>query len=524
MIASLWCAVLVWAYDAAKPTETKGPTVSPPTAPLVRLEVLPSEIVLDGPRARQQIVVLGHHQDGRLWDWTRQAKLTPSGSQIRVEQAIVYPQSDGQTALVVEVQGQRATVPVKVQRANADVPVSFSMEIIPVLNKLGCNQGACHGAQYGRGGFKLSLLGFDPISDYAEIVRSAEGRRVVLSEPERSILLAKPSLEMEHGGGERMKRGSWEYTLIKSWLEDGAPPPTPQDPEAARLEILPARRLMKPGEYQQLIVRVVWSNGRVEDVTPLAQYDSLNDGLASVTPNGLVQCLARGETYIMVRFCGQAAVFQVTSPYTDTPVSFDFPTNNYIDQLLAAKWRNLGLTPSPICSDAEFLRRIYLDTIGTLPTPEEIRAFLADTSPDKRQKAIDRVLNRPEFVDFWALKWGDLLRNNRDLLQQKGMWSLHNWIRASLRDNKPLDQFVRELITAQGSTYAEGPANFYRLGRTPGDWAEMTSQVFLGIRVQCAQCHHHPFREMEPGRLLGPGGLLCPCRNEKQSGVWSVWP
>lgn len=495
MIASLWCAVLVWAYDAAKPTETKGPTVSPPTAPLVRLEVLPGEIVLDGPRARQQIVVLGHHQDGRLWDWTRQAKLTPSGSQIRVEQAIVYPQSDGQTALVVEVQGQRATVPVKVQRANADVPVSFSMEIIPVLNKLGCNQGACHGAQYGRGGFKLSLLGFDPISDYAEIVRSAEGRRVVLSEPERSILLAKPSLEMEHGGGERMKRGSWEYTLIKSWLEDGAPPPTPQDPEAARLEILPARRLMKPGEYQQLIVRVVWSNGRVEDVTPLAQYDSLNDGLASVTPNGLVQCLARGETYIMVRFCGQAAVFQVTAPYTDTPVSFDFPTNNYIDQLLAAKWRNLGLTPSPICSDAEFLRRIYLDTIGTLPTPEEIRAFLADTSPDKRQKAIDRVLNRPEFVDFWALKWGDLLRNNRDLLQQKGMWSLHNWIRASLRDNKPLDQFVRELITAQGSTYAEGPANFYRLGRTPGDWAEMTSQVFLGIRVQCAQCHHHPFEK-----------------------------
>lgn len=483
------------AYDSEKPATKSVPKATPPMAPLLRLEVLPNEIILEGPRARQQLIVLGHYQDGRVWDWTREARWSVSGPQVRVEQATAYPVSDGSTEICVEVHGQKARVPAKVLRAQADVPVNFTMEVIPVLNKLGCNQGACHGAQYGRGGFKLSLLGFDPTYDYGEIVRSAEGRRVVLSDPERSILLAKPSLELEHGGGERMKKGSWEYNLLKAWLEDGAPAPTPQDPEVTRLEILPARRIMKPGEYQQLIVRAIWSNGRVDDVTALAQYDSLNDGLASVTASGLVQCLERGETYIMVRFCGQAGVFQVTSPYRDQIVSLDFQPNNYIDELLMQKWRSLGLTPSSLCSDAEFLRRIYLDTIGTLPTPEEIKSFLADNSPDKRQKAIDRVLNRPEFVDFWALKWGDLLRNNRDILQQKGMWSLHNWIRASLRDNKPLDQLVRELITAQGSTYAEGPANFYRLGRNPGEWAETASQVFLGIRVQCAQCHHHPFEK-----------------------------
>ncbi|MCS7160145.1 MAG: DUF1549 domain-containing protein, partial [Gemmatales bacterium] len=494
----LWMVSLGGPVNANEPTSSgvrNTPQASPPASPLIRLEILPREILLDGPRARQEVVVLGYHQDGRVWDWTRQAQWAAVGPQIRLEKTTVYPVSDGQSAVRAEVGGVSAQVPVQVRRARAEVPVGFKTEIIPLLNKLGCNQGACHGAQYGRGGFKLSLLGFDPSYDYGEIVRSAEGRRVVLSDPERSILLGKPSLQMEHGGGERLPRGSWEYQLLKAWLEDGAPAPTPQDPEVVRLEILPAGRSMKPGELQQLIVRAVWSDGRVEDVTATAQYDSLNDGLARVTANGLVQCLEKGETYIMVRFCGQAGVFQVTSPFTEQPVSFEFQPHNYIDELLAKKWRSLGLTPSPLCSDAEFLRRIYLDTLGTLPTPEEIRAFLADTSPDKRQKAIDRVLQRPEYVDFWALKWGDLLRNNSDILQAKGMWSLHNWIRASLRDNKPLDQFVRELITAQGSTYAEGPANFYRLGRTAGEWAEVTSQVFLGIRVQCAQCHHHPFEK-----------------------------
>jgi hypothetical protein len=260
---------------------------------------------------------------------------------------------------------------------------------------------------------------------------------------------------------------------------------------------------MQPGEQQQILVTATWSDGRTEDVTLTAQYDSLNDALAKVTADGLVTALDRGETYIMIRFCGQAIVFQATVPFSATVPKFEFAKNNLIDEHLLAKWQSLGLAPTPTCDDDTFLRRIYLDTIGTLPKPQEIREFLADKDPAKRKKAIDRVLERPEYVDFWALKWGDLLRNNRDIVQEKGMWSFHNWIRAALRDNRPLDAFVRDILTAQGSTFMDGPTNYYRIGTTPPDWSETTSQIFLGVRVQCAKCHHHPFEKWSQDDYYG---------------------
>jgi hypothetical protein len=377
---------------------------------------------------------------------------------------------------------------------------------VPILTKAGCNQGACHGSQHGRGGFKLSLLGFDALFDYPQVVQSAEGRRVVLPDPERSILLQKPALIMEHGGGERFAANGREYNLIKQWLEDGAPAPRAADPTVTALEVHPAKRVLTPGEQQQLIVRATWSDGRREDVTATAQFDSLNDSVAAVTAGGLVTTKNRGETHVMVRFCGQATVAQVTLPYAtnprvDTPGSP--PAFNFIDQKLIAKWKDLGLAPSALCSDEDFFRRIHLDTIGTLPSPADIKTFLADTAPDKRQKAIDRVLDRPEFVDFWALKWGDLLRINRDLMQDKGMWSFHNWVRAALRDKTPVDEMVRDIITAEGSTFTEGPANYYQTSRVPSDWAENTAQVFLGVRVQCAKCHHHPFEKWSQDDYYG---------------------
>src|SRR5262249_23555545 len=353
---------------------------------------------------------------------------------------------------------QKATVNLRVQRATAEVPVSFAREVVPLLTKAGCNQGACHGAQHGRGGFKLSLLGFDPAFDHTQIVQSAEGRRVVLSDPEPSILLLKPTLTMEHGGGERFKVGSRTYSILKRWLEDGAPEPTAKDPTVSKLEAWPARRVLVPGEPQQLFVRATWSDGRTEDATPNAQYDSLNDSVASVSPPRLATGRDRGETHVMIRFGGQATVAQVSLPYAPSPLAplppgesgrgEGFEKFNFIDEKLVAKWQDLGLTPSPLCSDEEFFRRVHLDTIGTLPAPAEVKAFLADKDNAKRNRAIDQVLNRPEFVDYWALKWGDLLRINRDQLEDKGMWSFHNWVRASLRDNKPLDEFARDIITA----------------------------------------------------------------------------
>ncbi len=506
-VRSLACAALALLPSAAAAQTPPPPVVraEPPKSALTALTVYPPRVQLDGPRDEQRLGVLGRYADGRTWDQSREARYSSNAPGVATvsPRGLVRPVRDGEALLTVEVGGMKATVPVRVKNAAADMPVSFSREVVPVLTRAGCNQGACHGAQHGRGGFKLSLLGFDPAFDYAQIVASAEGRRVVVSDPERSILLQKPTLTMEHGGGERFAVNSRAYNLLKRWLEDGVPEPGPKDPHVTRLEVWPAQRTLVPGAQQQILVRATWQGGRGEDVTACAQFDALNDGVASVTPDGLVTAKGTGETHIMVRFGGQATVVRITLPYAKPAVYPQLATNNFIDEKLVAKWKELGLVPSPLCSDEEFFRRIHLDTIGTLPAPEDIKAFLADASPDKRKKAIDRVLARPEFVDFWALKWGDLLRINRDFMGARGMWSFHNWVRACVRDGKPLDEMVREIITAEGSTFTEGPANFYMASRNPTDWSETATQVFLGVRVGCAKCHHHPFEKWSQDDYYG---------------------
>jgi hypothetical protein len=503
VLRRFWLALAFLSLDLSLTAHAATPAA--PLDALQKLVVFPAEITLQGDRDEHRILVLGVEAGGRQWDVTSQAAFTSADEKIAsvARTGIVRPAGDGATKVTVSVGKHSASVGVKVQGAKQDVPVSFAREVVPVLTRQGCNAGACHGASLGRGGFRQSLLGFDPAFDHPQIVQSAKGRRVVLSDAERSILLQKPAGVMEHGGGERLTKGSRNYEILKRWLEDGAPAPTAKDPTATRLEVWPVHRVMTPGEQQQILVRATWSDGRVEDVTGTAQFDALNDSIAAVTPEGLVTAKERGETHIMVRFCGQATVMQVTLPYQQPDQKIAFPPNNFIDEKLAAKWQELGLVPSGLCSDEVFLRRIHFDAIGTLPDPADVIAFLADPSPDKRKKAIDRVLDRPEFVDFWALKWGDLLRINRDAINDKGMWSFHNWVRASLRDNKPLDEMVRDIITAEGSTFTEGPANYYRLSRTAVDQAETTAQLFLGVRMQCAKCHHHPFEKWSQDDYYG---------------------
>jgi hypothetical protein len=474
-----------------------------PAEPAARtITVYPRQVRLDGPRDQQRLLVVGRYAEGQR-DLSRSATFTSDTPEVATIDAhgIVRPAADGRAYITVQAGGRTATVRVRVRHAADDVPVSFSREIVPTLTRLGCNQGACHGGLHGRGGFRLSLLGYDPAFDYHEIVQSAEGRHVALADPAQSILLLKPTLTMEHGGGERFAVNSRPYLLLKRWLEDGAPEPSPKDPVVTALSVWPPRRVMTPGEQQQLGVRATWADGRTEDVTANAQFDALNDAVAAVTPDGLVTARGRGESHIMVRFGGQAAVMQVTLPYTSPLTPDPSPPKrgrgekhtNFIDDKLAARWDELHLTPSRPCGDAEFFRRIHLDAIGTLPTPAEVRAFLADRRADKRGRAIDEVLRRPEFIDFWTLKWGDLLRINRTQLQDKGMWSFRNWVRSALRDSMPVDEFARQIITAEGSTYTQGPANYYSVARTPADRAETTTQLFLGVRLQCAKCHHHPF-------------------------------
>jgi len=482
----------------------------PPSGSPKELVVFPKEIKLSGPRDEQRIIVLGIWADGRKWDLTPTATYTSGNDKIANvdKQGIVRSAGDGAATIVIDALGTKVALPVIIEKATADIPVNFVREIEPILTKASCNSGGCHGAQHGKGGFRLSLFAFDPPSDYQQIVQSNEGRRVVASDPERSILLAKPALVMEHGGGERLKLNGRDYNRIKAWLEDGAPPPEKPDPKfgelaVTSLEVFPTSRVMQTGEQQQLAVIATWSDGKREDVTPVAQFDSLNDSMASVTPLGLITAKEKGETHVMIRFAGQAEVSQVSLPFAKIASYPTVPTNNFIDEKLVAKWKELGLVPSPLCTDEEFLRRLYLDAIGTLPTPDEIRAFLADKDSKKRVKAIDKVLDRGEFTDWWALKWGDLLRINRTAIQEKGMWSFHNWVRAQVRDNTPIDAFARDIVTAEGSTFIEGPANFYRIGRGADEWAESTAQVFLGIRVGCAKCHHHPFEKWSQDDYYG---------------------
>ncbi|VTR97106.1 DUF1549 and DUF1553 domain-containing protein [Tuwongella immobilis] len=502
------------AVRAETPAAAPVPSAALPTTPPTKLQVFPAEITLDGPRAEQRLIVLGEFANGVKRDLSEVVSVrlaNPALAEFR--DGTLLPKQDGQTTVTIQFGGISQTLPMTVVRSQADLPVDFIREIEPILTKSGCNGGGCHGAALGRGGFRLSLFGFDPAFDHAQIVQSAEGRRIVLEDAERSILLAKPALQMEHGGGEKLKLNGRDYVRLRQWLEDGAPEPIalPAKEKGKPAEELtvkellpfPASRVMVPGETQQLAITAVWNDGRREDVTAVAQFDALNESVAAVTSMGRITAKSTGESAVMVRFGGQAAIVTVSLPFARLREYPQLPRNNFVDDRLIAKWRDLGLTPSPLANDETFLRRMYLDVLGRLPTPEEIRAFLADSSPEKRAKAIDAALDKPEFVDFWSLKWGDLLRINRDALTEKGMWSFHNWVRSQMRDGVTVDAFVRDIITAEGSTYTDGPANFYRTGRNPEEWAESVAQVFMGVRMQCAKCHHHPFEKWSQDDYYG---------------------
>ncbi len=470
-----------------------------PQPALESFAVAPADPVLIGARATQRLVVTGRHADGSERDWTRQAKfesLTPNV--VTVDDAgIVRPVADGEgTIRVLAASADKtAEVTVVVRDFASQKPLSFANHVVPLLTKVGCNLGACHGAQHGKGGFKLSLFGGEPDVDFTAMLKEAEGRRVVMSSPEESIVLLKPTLEAPHGGGKRIAVGSLTYDAIKTWIEQGGPPPAATDSRVVRIEVLPRERIMQHGDQQQMVIRAFYSNDTVEDITSKARLDTLNEGVATVSADGLITAVNKGETAIMVRYLGQADVTRVTIPFAEIANYPEPPKFNFVDELVIAKWKKIGLLPSELCSDVEFLRRAYLDAIGTMPKPAEIKAFLADTDPDKRRKLVASLLDRPEYVDWWTLKWADILRNNGNQTGDKGMWSFHNWIRAAFRENRPLDQIVRQLITAQGSTYTEGPTNYFRVARNPQDLAETTAAVFLGVRLQCAKCHQHPFEK-----------------------------
>ena len=487
-----------------------------------RLEVMPSRVILSGPRSAQRVIVVGVREDGSRVDLTDKAVVEPRGLNVsRDPRGRLVSAGDGLGEVSIRAGSLSATLPVEAKGIGSATDVGFRHEVEPVLTKLGCNMGACHGGQHGKGGFKLSLLGFEAEPDYDSIVKSAGGRRASPSSPEESLLLLKPTLALEHGGGRRMRPNGREYELIRSWLEQGAPPPSKDDPTVTGLSVLPAHRVMAVGETQHLVAMATFSDGSTRDVTDDARFDPLNDANAAVSVDAVARATGSGETSIMVRYQGHAAMARITVPYgPGTP--FEFDSKNPIDALAAAKWRALGLAPSPTCTDAEFLRRAMLDAIGTTPSADEIDVFLANRDPNKRAKLVDRLLDRPEYVDFWTLKWGDLLRVETDKLGAQGMLAFNLWLRESFRENRTIDRMVDELVTAQGSIYTNGPANYFRVASSPDDLAETTAQVFLGVRLQCAKCHHHPFEAYGQDDYYGLAAYFARIRT-KNSGEFGLF-
>ncbi len=364
-----------------------GAELGRPARPIRRLEAFPEIVLLTGPAATQHLVVIGIGADGSSRDLTTEAKLvSESPDVVRIDgDGTIRPVVDGRAKVAVRYGSARMLVPVEIKDASRPRRVSFRNDVVPALTKLGCNQGACHGSQHGKGGFKLSLLGFEPEADYVAIVKSAGGRRALPYDPEQSLLLLKPTLSVAHGGGKRLEAGSRGYELLMSWLEDGAPSPSADDPKVTGLKVYPAHRVMTGGEEQRLVVMAALDDGSERDVSEDARFDTLNEAVAAVRPSGVVRTVGRGEANVMVRYQGRAAMARVTVPFGPER-RFEFASSNIVDQKAAAKWRDLGLVPSPACTDAEFLRRAMLDAIGTTPTPDEVDDFLDDPDPAKRTK------------------------------------------------------------------------------------------------------------------------------------------
>ena len=480
--------------------------------------VQPDIIELSGKYAQTQLIVtqlVDGKMDPASLDATSAATYTSSDVAIVTVDStgLIQAQANGTAEIRIEVGQWSTTIAVTVAGVEVSPKVDFDFSVRPILSKAGCNMGACHASQHGKGGFVLSVFGFDSRIDYKGIVKDELERRVDFIEPTNSLFLLKPTMKAPHGGGRRLKEGTVMYNTLVDWLKSGAPAPSSEPNEVVSIEVFPKRRVATVGSKQQLRVVALYKDDTIRDVTQLARYDSLDEGMLAVTGSGQITTNGQGQAGVMVRFEGKAEICMVTTPYSESPELTDWKNNNFIDEYAIAKFAELGIAPSAICDDATFVRRAYLDAIGSLPTPEEVTAFVSKEDPAKREKLIDQLLGltgdpmldiyNDRYSAYWTLKWSDLIRNSTDNLGEQGMWALHNWIRESFRVNKGMDTFVKEIITAKGSLYMNGPANYYQINSNPTALTEATSQLFMGIRLECAKCHHQPFESFSQADYYG---------------------
>ena len=473
----------------------------------LRFETLEGQFTLRGPEARMQLLVTGVHANSRLSDATRAVTFTstPAGVVSVDATGVVKPTGDGAAQVIATTaDGKTAQVVIDVKDFSHPPDISFPNQIVPIFTKLGCNGGGCHGKATGQNGFKLSLLGFYPEDDFEFLKKEARGRRTNTSSPERSLLLTKPVGQSPHGGGKRMDVDSDEYRLLSRWVGQGMPWGDVKAPTVAKISCLPAARLMEPKQDQQIACFATYTDGTVEDVTRMALYEPNDAELAESGKSGLVHTLdLTGEVAIMARYQGQVSTFRATVPL-GVEVTKLPPVRNFIDEAVFNKLKLLGLPPSELCDDSTFLRRVSIDIAGKMPTEEEVRQFREDSDPAKRDKLIDRLLESPGYADYFANKWNLVLRNKRKQQgDEDGTFAFRQWLWDNLYENKPYNQMVGELLTASGDSSFNPPVIWYREVTQVNEEVEDVAQLFMGVRIQCARCHHHPFEKWSQNDYYG---------------------
>jgi hypothetical protein len=474
------------------------------------LDVFPPQFELNGQHEGRQLLVTGAAQR----DLTRDATYTAEPANIvRVStQGYVRPIGKGAAIIRIENAGQKREVKVTVNDFDDAKPLHFANDIVPLLTRHGCNSGGCHGRSSGQNGFRLSLFGFDPVFDHAAIVKEARGRRVFPAAPEASLILAKASGQIAHGGGRRLPPDSEDYRTLRRWVLQGTPIGDEKAPTLKKLTMVPDTRVMERNQEQQIAVLAQYTDGSLRDVTKQAQFQSNEIAVAAVDGDGVVRTFEMsGDATIMARYMGQVTVFRALVPLGKPIAKYpDFPANNYIDTLALARWKKLGIVPSDLCSDGEFIRRVTVDLCGRLPTPEETRAFLADNAGAKRGKVIDRLLDSRDYSAYFALRWGSILRNASLAGSEQAAYAFHEWIRDNIARNRPYDEFVRGIVAAAGEWQDAPAVNWYwqmrddQLHQPVAD----TAQVFLGLRLQCAKCHHHPYERWSQNDYYGLAGFF----------------
>jgi hypothetical protein len=477
--------------------EARSQEKLPPGTKIKRIDAQPATITLKHPYAYSQLIVTGQLDNGDRIDITRMVQIQPPANLVKVSPTgLVRPVADGAGQLQVAMAGQNLAIPVSVSGQKDPYEVSFVRDIMPIMSKIGCNAGTCHGAQSGKNGFKLSLRGYDPLFDHRALTDDLGGRRFNRAAPDHSLMLMKPSGAVPHVGGVLMQPSDSSYQMLRNWIASGVKLDL-NSPRVRTIDIFPKNPLLPLiGMKQQMAVLATYSNGSIRDVTSEAFVESSNSEVATADKQGQITAVRRGETAMLARYEGAYTATTLIVMGDRTGFAWnEIPANNYIDQLVYDKLKQVKILPSELCTDAEFIRRLYLDLTGLPPQPQEIRAFLADPRPAsfKRAELVDRLIGNPEFFEHWTNKWADLLQVNRKFLGEQGAAALRGYLRKAVADNMPYDKLVYGILNASGSTLDNPPAAYYKILREPGLLVENTTQLFLAVRFNCNKCHDHPF-------------------------------